>query len=512
MSHTGDEEAGRRRSKRSRNPIKSIGASAVSSGSEGAADRNSGGTPRFPVLSRNFRFFKNFLIKLLKSKFALSFPFVSIFLITSTDFLVLTNFTDAYANLFFTELGARTETAVRDDAEALKTKVARYVYLLVLFLCALNWRVIDSYFRRFPHLILLFAVLLLGCFVSTIPVKVITNVLLTIIGFLTAILFAIANRKNVDAFFLAVLVPTYIIHIASFGIFQLYDVNLAEFLFSQQRYGGLAGNPNSLGGTAVLGYWGALSLLLSRTSSKAWKYFVIFLAMPLFGLHITMSGSGTATVSIILITMILLWLRFLAAFSNRVRYVLNLSGVFVFLACFLAISVYSTPAELYLSFTDSLGKDSTMTGRTVLWEIAREAISLKPVLGWGFDSHTSVQAQPQFDIPFHHYHNGFLDTMISGGVVLLVVVLYNLGKFSKVFLTAFRQNENYFPLVLPLIMLLFLNLSEYSLLRPNSPIWELYVGAFVLLTLSRDDLLASARNVGNRVKTKRRSRRGQFSW
>ena len=467
---------------------------------------------RASTFTRVWRLCKKYSLAFVNSRLILSLPLVAILLITSTDFLVLTTFSDSYNNLFFTESGKRLAVVDRGDAEILKVQSARYIYFLVLVLCLLNLKVVHTYFRTWPHLLVLYFILLLGVFISVEPVKVITNVLIIAMGFLIAILFSIANRNKPDALFVAVLLSMIAIHISSVGVFFLYDFELLEFIQSDFRYAGLTGNPNSLGYTAVLGSWGALCLILSRTCRNNWRIAAL-LCLPIFVLHIIMSGSGTAAIAFVVVAVFLLWLRVLSSVTLKKRMALNLSAVFLFTLGLLAVSVSNTPAEIYLSFTESMGKDSTLTGRTELWAIAREAIGLRPVFGWGFDSHISVKSEHAFDIPFHHYHNGFLDTLVAGGFLLLIVVFYNIYTFAATFIKVFQKRQNYFPLIMPLIMLLFLNLSEYSLVRPNSPLWEIYVAAFVLLTFSKEN--SEARNSDrslSRSSFGRRRRRKQLSW
>ena len=447
----------------------------------------------------------------LSSSWLLSLPFAALLMLTSVDFLVLTSVNDSINNLFFDELGLTVDDVRRDDAELFKTQVLQYLYIALLLLTVVHWREVYGYFKQWPHLILIMSVLLFGALYSIEPLKVLTNAILIMIGFMVAILFSLAHatRRNFRAFYVAVFLPMLVLHVASFFIFLEYDRDIIDFVFSSRRYGGLAGNPNSLGATAVLGYWAAGCLVLSRSVGVVLRGMAL-LALPLFVLHIVMSGSGTAISAIVLVTIALFWLRILAAFKSVTRQALNAGAAVLLVLLLIAVVISSTPADLYLSFTESLGKDASLTGRTELWDVARHAISLRPYFGWGFDSHTSVMAEGAFAIEFNHYHNGFLDTLVAGGAVLLVLVLYNLLRFVRAFFVAFDKDSNVFPLVVPLIMLLFLNLSEYSLLRPNSQIWTIYIVSFVMLTFhQRDRLLSkisSARRKGGSGRQKRQLR------
>ena len=423
------------------------------------------------------------LSRLQNSAWLCAIPMVLLLSITPTDFLVLTHVSDVTRSLFFEKMPVPYNDDRRDVAEALKVETLQFVYLFLFVVCALRWRQITGYLMKWPHLVVLVAYLLVGVFYSIVPIKVVTNSMLILIGFLASILFATAYSKpgHYDGFFHVVFWPMMVINAGSLIVLTLYEVNIIDLFQSPQRYGGLAGNPNSLGATAVLGVWAGASILLSSNSSRIMKILACLGLLLLF-FTTALSGSGTSIATILVVIFALAWLRILAAFRPKVRTILNGSMVLIGVFVVLYGLLLTTPAQLYLSLTSSLGKDVTLTGRTQLWAIARDAISLKPWLGWGFDSHQSVMAERAFSLSWTHYHNGFLDTIIAGGVILLLLVLYNLFRFCQVFLQTFRQDANAFSLALPFFILLMMNISEYSLLRPNSELWLVYFLAFAMLT------------------------------
>lgn len=446
---------------------------------------------------------KRFLNSLRSSALLCAIPLLLILTISSTDFLIATHIADTSDSLFFAELPEPSDDPRRDAAELQKADLLQYVYLFLFLVCAIHWREVSGYFLKWRHLSLIVLYLFVGVFISVEPAKVVTNSLLILIGFLASVLFASAYTRPgyYDSFYAVVFWPMVLLHAGSLFVLTLYDVDMFDLLLSSQRYGGLAGNPNSLGSLAVLGVWAATSMLLSPNSGRGVRA-VAVLGLILFLFNTALSGSGTSIVAVIVIVLALIWLRVLAAFKPRTRLIVNASLAILAALVFLYSLLFTTPAELYLSITGSLGKDATLTGRTELWAIASEAISQKPWLGWGFDSHQSVMTERAFEVPFNHYHNGFLDTMVAGGVVLLTLVLYNIFRFSQIFLRTFRKQRSVFPLLLPLIILVVLNLSEYSLLRPNSQHWLIYMIAFAMLTY---DPIA---DVSLRIKVGDKGRRG----
>lgn len=446
-------------------------------------------------LANKLRRLKELLRQLVNSAWVLSAPFFLLLTVASTDFLILTTGGGFTESLFFDELGGGAFETGREAAEAVKGQVFKLIYFLVMLLVVLHLKTIFTYFKQWPHLYWLLAYLLITAAFSIVPVKVLTNTIIILVGFLAAILFAVANARQERYYvlFTCVFLSMLLLHIVSAWIFWEQGENLIEFLSSSRRYGGLAGNPNSLGATAVIGYWAAACLVLSSAVGR-WFRVLAIAGIALFGLHIALSGSGTSLASVLLITLVIFWFRVISLLKPLTRSVINIVLVFGLSCLLMLILIFSTPGELYLAFTESLGKDATMTGRTELWTIAREAMSIRPFFGWGFDSHTSVMSERLYRVDFNHYHNGYLDTVIAGGVFLLMFVLYNITRFSLAFRAAFVDKPMLYPLIVPLIMLLFLNISEYSLLRPNSPIWAIYVVSFVLLTFHKDESASVATN------------------
>ena len=377
-----------------------------------------------------YTFFKRQISRALHSSWLLALPLFIYSLSTTIDYLVIQNAFDAADFLFFSNLPNSIEDPRRAAAEEIKKIVQAGIYLLAFGLALLHWRAVYAYFRRWPHLIMILVALVAGATYSIAPIKVVTNTILILISILIAVLFATGQQEEnrYQNFYLVVLVPLFMLHMASFLLLFTYDINILDFLFSPLRYGGLAGAPNALGGLAVLGIWAASSIVFSSNASGYRRVFAGFSIAP-FLFSIAVSGSGTALATVIVLAAIMLWMRLLAAVKPTVRLLMNSALLVLAIILALALVIVSNSAELFLLFTESLGKDASLTGRTELWDIAREAIALRPWLGWSFDAHESVKSMPAFNVRFNHYHNGFLDTLVAGGVVLFSLVIYNLAPF-----------------------------------------------------------------------------------
>jgi O-antigen ligase len=95
-----------------------------------------------------------------------------------------------------------------------------------------------------------------------------------------------------------------------------------------------------------------------------------------------------------------------------------------------AVVGFSTRLDDFLDLLyRSLGKDSTLSSRTIIWSASWRAIKQRPWTGWGpgatwqlVDREPSLSMLREIQFPVYHAHNGFFELMLSSGV--LGVVLY----------------------------------------------------------------------------------------
>jgi O-antigen ligase len=90
-----------------------------------------------------------------------------------------------------------------------------------------------------------------------------------------------------------------------------------------------------------------------------------------------------------------------------------------------------------------LYSDSTLTGRTIIWDFAQYEIGRRPLLGWGYQSFWLVPESPSIaDAPgwvrmMPNAHNGYYDTMLEMGyvglaflVVFIITTLHAIGRIA----------------------------------------------------------------------------------
>ncbi|MGB3299303.1 MAG: O-antigen ligase [Phormidesmis sp.] len=158
-----------------------------------------------------------------------------------------------------------------------------------------------------------------------------------------------------------------------------------------------------------------------------------------------------------------------------------------FLAVGLPLTVFITGAVLSNAsrILQAFGKTTTLSGRTEIWPLVIESISRRPWFGYGYESfwlngwegqaaNIWVYLPRGFEPP--HAHNGFLDVLLSFGIVGFVVFLLNLVGFGWRACRWIRANPGVDGLV-PLMFLTFmllLNITE-SFWFNSDILWVGYV-------------------------------------
>ncbi len=131
----------------------------------------------------------------------------------------------------------------------------------------------------------------------------------------------------------------------------------------------------------------------------------------------------------------------------------------------------------------SVGKDTTLTGRTELWPAVVEMIDKKPWLGYGYgafwldgNSESSIVRQViQWNAP--NAHNGFLDLWLSLGLLGLMIFLigFIVNLLRAIYLMRSDETHVNIWLLVYITFIIFSNLTETTLLEQNSLEWILYV-------------------------------------
>jgi exopolysaccharide production protein ExoQ len=244
-------------------------------------------------------------------------------------------------------------------------------------------------------------------------------------------------------------------------------------------YTGVASQKNGLGALAFLStlglIWAIVDYRKNSTRQFRWwemRHITITLVIAIYLLLLSNSKTSLICFSVALVLYWAGWLKvvernrgaFLAAFSTAVF-------------SFVVMEEYFGVSGLVL---EALGRDSTLTDRTVLWDRLVN-MKQKPLLGWGFYSFwdTSAGLDITRESKLRSAHNGYLDLYLDGGFVALfllgLLLISGLVKTGREILAGNKAGFMKFAFV---VIGILYNISESSFFR-LSGVWFCFLFAIL---------------------------------
>jgi exopolysaccharide production protein ExoQ len=201
---------------------------------------------------------------------------------------------------------------------------------------------------------------------------------------------------------------------------------------------GIYGHKTALGYSAILSSF-ALTSYLAFDRREVWGILYAVGVSPI----VFMSGSSTALAgygTLVVLWTLLLLRRAPPIAARRILFALGLSLVALTLALLIKFTA------IYTAFLNLFGKSTTLTGRTVLWDMAITSWQQTPFLGTGFGAfwHSTQQL---LEVAFVHayvddrvdgFHNAFLESAVALGMVGFVLLM------AMVLIPAIRLMRNVF--------------------------------------------------------------------
>lgn len=95
-------------------------------------------------------------------------------------------------------------------------------------------------------------------------------------------------------------------------------------------------------------------------------------------------------------------------------------------------------------FSSILNKNSTLTGRTRIWQRAKDMIKEKPIIGYGSNSYVRLIRSNEnrwVNLNAGHAHNHWLQLLIEGGIIYLIIYIWMLLEINSKFLEATEKGK-----------------------------------------------------------------------
>jgi len=203
-------------------------------------------------------------------------------------------------------------------------------------------------------------------------------------------------------------------------------------VIANDGYRGVFVQKNVLGEAMEVGALACLHGRRAQTSSRT-RFIVMF---SVISVAAVLSGSATSCIAILLYCVLGTGIHLLQK-GGASRF-LGVVGMGLFVAVLLVLCL--NPG----AFFEMIGKDSTLSGRTGIWDYVIPFIYQRPVLGYGYSAFFSPQNPAALAIANKMYwyvpeaHNGILEILLGVGLVGLSFCVYLWVRAFRLSLRAMR--------------------------------------------------------------------------
>jgi exopolysaccharide production protein ExoQ len=225
--------------------------------------------------------------------------------------------------------------------------------------------------------------------------------------------FVFAERLGIERFIVLLFYFCATVQIASLGLFVIHHPSAFSGIGEVK---GLYLHKNALSMHSILFYLTSLVLFVS-----GWHRRVAALGILLAITNLMLSRSGTGMLLLVFTTGIL-GVCFLTVKGRLLSPML--AGIFLAALCAVIAAMSLYRADIVGDVLGFLGKDATLTGRTVLWDEAFRMFEQRPWFGLGYNSYWNSPECFALSINvggwLGSFHNIYLDRLVDVGVVGLV--------------------------------------------------------------------------------------------
>ncbi len=234
--------------------------------------------------------------------------------------------------------------------------------------------------------------------------------------------------------------------------------------FDKPRWIGITTHPNALGMQSLVSIWLSINLLF-LSQSKFEKMMSLF--SIILGLYtIIKADSMTSLITSMVIIGYTSYYYLFKKISLPIKIILF---TFSTLSLLFIVSFYMSTSELTNATLASTGRDASFSGRSRQWQISLAAVYDNLIFGFGFD--TLEQLTKRFHINMTQLHNGYIETLVKGGMVAGILLAITLIKtFFQQQKMKLLHKQDFIFLNGGLVMILIHNFTESSILKGLNPL------------------------------------------
>jgi O-antigen ligase len=393
-----------------------------------------------------------------------------------------------FALIFLTEVLRFASLFVDPDAKSdappaynpfdpISSLIQQFIYVTTLLLLLARWKSSLQTALRYPLIWLLPVTALMSFMWSDFPSwslpKGITTMQTTYFGLYMASRFNLKQQLQMLAWALGIVaVVSLLFNLALPGAAIEAGANAGAWRgpFTQK---------NILARVVVLAAIVFLLLALDSRKHRYWLWGGFGLSVFL----ILMTGSKTA---LLLFLSVVILLPLYKALRWKDTKVIPLVIILVLVGASIAVFITGNWENILLG----LGRDTTLSGRTTLWELALEKIAERPWLGYGYQGFWQngggaeiIWKHEGYKPP--HAHNGFINITLDLGIVGLFLFLLTIAVTywrAIAWLQYGKTTIELWPIFYVTFFFMY-NHSENTIISHNSLFWALFVA--VSLSMKR---------------------------
>ncbi|MCX7085682.1 MAG: O-antigen ligase family protein [Methylococcales bacterium] len=228
--------------------------------------------------------------------------------------------------------------------------------------------------------------------------------------------------------------------------------------FGKPRWLGISEHPNVLGAQGLSLIWLATSLFF-LTKSKLEKIIVILAILPAYYVMLKADSMTSIISSLAGIGYCLYHYLFKKITLSSKVILITIGLLFI-----LFLLTYMSGSEIIGSIFSSTGRNATFTGRTQLWQRGFQSLNDHLFLGYGFDN--LEQLTKRYHIVMAHIHNGYIETLVKGGLVAIMFLFIILKKaYFHLQDIKTKYKQDFIFLSSGLLIILVYNITETTFLN-----------------------------------------------